>query len=156
MGETVLDRGHRELGVGYGPTLGPSARRCLSLRQAQSLSPISPVHAAQCSAPPGPRVSGSGVSLPPQLWAAQPAHPLQPSHPCLCLHPAFPKTPAASLCWAALGTGPAPAALLSSPSVSPLPSLPPPLLAGPSRVPGAPVRQPFLPLRLLCRLSAHP
>ena len=38
--------------MGCGPSLGPSARRCLSLRQAQSLSPISPVHAAQRGAPP--------------------------------------------------------------------------------------------------------
>lgn len=140
----------RELGLVCGPSLGPSPQHRLPLRQAQSLSPTSPVRAAQRGVPPTSGPSGCWVhGLPsPQLWAAHPAHPPQPSHPCLCPHPASPKTPVASLWWAALGAAsPALVALLSSPSLSSLPSPPPPRLSGSSQVPGALVRpvSPFCP-----------
>lgn len=66
MGETVLDRGHCELRLGCGPSSGPSAQRCLPLRQAQSLSPISSVHEAQRGVPPQTlRFLGPGSPFPP-------------------------------------------------------------------------------------------
>lgn len=129
---------HCDLGLGCGPSSGPSPQRCLPLRRAQSLSPTSPVHAAQCGAPPGTLgLLTPGAPFPPALGSPA-CSPTAAESPPPLPTPRFPQDPVASLRWAALGAAsPAPAALLSSASLSPLPSPPPPRLAGSSQVPGA-------------------
>lgn len=97
-------------------------------------------HQPQCVQPrvvsPPPRDPGAAVHglLPPALGSPS-CSPTAAESPCPCPHPASPKTPVASLCVGSPGAAsPALVALLSSPSLSSLPSPPPPLAwLGPAR-----------------------